>query len=485
MASTPARPRFAIVGAGVAGVLAAIKLREAGFDDIVVYEKADRLGGTWRDNTYPGIACDVPSHLYSYSFAPNPEWSHVFSPGAEIQRYFETVATAYDVDPLICFGEEVRSLRFDGNGWLVETDARRDRADFVIAATGVLHHPRYPDISGLDTFRGPCFHTARWDHDVRLEGARVGVIGTGSSGVQVIGAIANRVGRLVVFQRTAQWVLPAENPPISADDRARFRADVQAMQTLRAELNRGFVENFADAVVDAGSPILQRVEELCRANLEGTVADPDLRERLRPDYRAACKRLVVSPNYYESLCLPHVQVIDDPIASIEPAGVRTAGGDLHELDALVLATGFQIDRFLRPIDVTGTVGMRLDDVWSDGPVAYLSVSMPGFPNLFMLNGPNGPVGNFPLIDVAEMQCDYVLQLIDSALGRNAPVSATQEATDRFEAERIEATKRTIWVSGCRSWYLDHRGIPVAWPWPMARFREVMAAPDLRDYEYAE
>ncbi len=475
-------PRFVVIGAGMAGLLAAIKLREAGYDDVTVYEKASRLGGTWRENTYPGIACDVPSQLYSYSFAPNPDWSHVFAAGPEIQQYFEDVAARYDFDRVVRYDTEVTGLRYDGAGWQVETAAGADRADFVLAATGVLHHPRYPDIEGLATFGGASFHTARWDDRVALDGARVGIVGNGSSGVQVIGAIADRVGSLTAFQRTAQWVLPVDNPAVEPADRARFRTDPGTMREVRAELARTFAANFADVVVDQDSPILSKIEELCLANLHDHVRDPVLRAKLLPSYRPACKRLVVSPSYYQALTRPNVDVVTDDIAAVEPAGVRTKDATLHELDVLVLATGFRVDRFLRPIEVTGRGGLRLDDVWADRPTAYLGVSVPAFPNLFLLNGPNGPVGNFSLIDVAEMQVDYVLQLVDHARGHGAAVSATSEAAQRFEADRVEATKRTVWVTGCRSWYLDDRGIPAAWPWTMARFRDLMAAPDLDHFE---
>lgn len=479
-------PRFVVVGAGMAGVLSAIKLREAGFTDVTVYEKADRLGGTWRENTYPGVACDVPSHLYSYSFAPNPEWSHVFSPGPEILAYLEDVARRRGVADSIRYGCEVARLeRLDGRWHLELASGERDEADFVIAATGVLHHPRYPDIDGLDDFAGPCFHSARWDHDVRLEGARVGVVGTGSTAVQITSALAERVGELHLFQRTAQWVLAMPNDPIDQDRRETFRHEPAAMAVLRAELATTFETNFANAVVDAESPQVKLMEDLCRANLEGTVTDPELREKLRPSYRAACKRLIVSPNFYEAIQRPNAHLVTEPIERVEAHGVRTADGRLREPDVIVLATGFQVDRFLRPIEVVGRDGIKLDDVWAERPSAYLAVSVPGFPNLFMLNGPNGPVGNFSLIDVAEAQFAYVMQLVDAVRSRGCrEVSATREAAERFEAERVEAAKKTIWVTGCRSWYLDDRGVPSAWPWSFTRFREAMAAPDLDDYEFA-
>jgi cation diffusion facilitator CzcD-associated flavoprotein CzcO len=476
-------PRVVVIGAGMAGVLCAVKLLEAGYDDVAVYEKGDRVGGTWRENTYPGIACDVPSVLYSYSFAPNPEWSRTFSAGPEIRDYLENVAREHDVLPLIRFNTEVTRLEFADGRWRVElSDGTEDHADAVLAATGVLHHPNIPHFDGIETFAGAWFHSARWDHSVPLAGRRVGVIGTGSSAVQIVSRLAGEVGELVLFQRTAQWVLPVENPPISDEDHDRFRADKSTMLELQAQLSAIFTDAVADIVITQDSPRLTAVQEMCEANL-AKVADPELRERLRPNYRAACKRLVISPNFYEAMQHPATRLVTAGIERVEPEGVRTADGELHELDVLVLATGFRVDRFLRPIDVIGRDGVKLSDVWAERPTAYLSVSIPGVPNLFMLNGPNGPVGNFSLITVAEMQFAYIRQLLDLLSSRRArEISATQEATDRHEADRVEAAKNTIWVTGCKSWYLDDRGVPSAWPWTWGRFVEVMEAPILDDYD---
>lgn len=479
-------PRFVIIGAGMSGILAAIKLREAGYDDFAIYEKAERLGGTWRENTYPGVACDVPSHLYCYSFAPNPEWSHRFSPGAEIQAYFEDVARRYRVDREIRFGVEIERCAFEDGRWRIETaDGRRDHADFVIAATGVLHHPSLPDMEGLDRFSGACFHSARWDHAVPLDGARVGVIGTGSTAVQIVSALIDRVARLSLFQRTAQWIMPMENTTYSASEQAAFRATPKLISDLRDGLSRMFADNFSNAVVDAASPQMNLIEEMCRANLENSVADPVLREKLRPSYRAACKRLIISEDFYQAIQKPNALLVTDGIERVEAQGVRTRDGRLHELDVLVLATGFRADRFLRPMQVVGRDGVSLDDAWAQRPSAYLSVSVPEFPNLFMLNGPNGPVGNFSLIEVAELQLGYVLKLVAEAgrAGRRE-ICASHAASVRFDDERVAAARNTVWQTGCRSWYLDDRGIPAAWPWTFDRFREAMASPVLADFQMA-
>lgn len=478
--------RFLIIGAGMSGILSAIKLQEAGIDNIGIYEKTGRLGGTWRENTYPGIACDVPSHLYCYSFSPNPEWSHRFSPGAEIQAYFEEVAHRYHVDGRIQYDKEISRCVFEGGRWHIETpDGDRDEGDVVIAATGVLHHPAYPEIEGYESFEGACFHSARWDHGVTLDGKRVGVIGTGSTAVQVVSALVDSVASISMFQRTAQWIMPQENPAYSKQEKSEFRSDPRILQGMRRDISQLFADNFSNAIVDANSPQMKLIQEMCEANLENSVKDPELRERLRPDYRAACKRLVISPDFYEAIQRPNAELVTSGIERIEPNGVRTRDGRLHELDVLVAATGFRVDRFMRPMEVIGRNGVSIDDAWADRPSAYMAISIPDFPNFFMLNGPNGPVGNFSLIDVAELQWSYVMQLVDLLrTGSCREVSATKEATRQFDEDRVEAAKTTVWQTGCRSWYLDDRGVPAVWPWSFDRFRDEMAKPNLAAYELA-
>ena len=476
--------RIAVVGAGMAGILSTIELRRAGFDDITVYEKGDRVGGTWRENTYPGLSCDVPSHLYSYSFALSPQWSHRFSPGPEIQAYFERVADQYGVLPHIRFGEAVVRCEFTDGRWHLTTESgHQDEADVVIAATGVLHHPRYPNIEGLDRFEGSVFHSARWDHSVDLEGVRLGIIGTGSTGVQIVCGVVDRVSHLSLFQRTAQWIMPSENPAVDDEQRSSFVAKPEDLRQYRQQLSDLF-DMFANAVVDIRSNELEWIERACLENLENNVRDPELREKLRPNYRAACKRLVISPDFYDAIQRPHTEVVTEPIDRIEPAGVRTADGRLHDLDVLVLATGFHADAFMRPIEVIGRGGVTLQEAWTPRPVAYLSISIPEFPNFFMINGPNGPVGNFSLIEVAELQVRYILQLIEGIRsGRCQEVSAAPTALDRFEEERAVAARNTVWVTGCNSWYLDDRGLPAVWPWSFLRFRDEMKAPDPAAYEF--
>ena len=477
--------RFVIIGAGMAGILSAIRLQQAGFTNVTVYEKASNIGGTWRENTYPGLTCDVASHAYTYSFEPNPEWSHYLSSGAEIQDYFERTVKKYGVDKLIQFNQPISTCEFSDGRWHIETEhGLKDTADFVIAATGVLHAPNYPELAGMENFKGDMFHSARWDHSVALDGKRIGLIGNGSTGVQIVSALADRVEQLTHFQRTPQWIMPIENPAFTEEQKQSFRDDPALLKHMQNEPEYlATVANFNEAIVAPESDAMHQIEDFVKQNLEKSVSDPVLREKLRPNYRAACKRLVFSPDYYNAVQQPSVSVITDGIEQIEANGVRTKDGVLHEVDVLVLATGFKADQFMRPMKVTGRNGVDLEQAWADRPKAYLSISIPDFPNLFMLNGPSGPVGNFSLIDIAEHQWDYITQLVDWVVqGECKEVSVTHEALAQFDKDRVAAAKKTIFGSGCRSWYLDAQGVPATWPWSQARFYEAMEKPDREAYE---
>ena len=475
--------RVIIIGAGMAGILTGIRLQEYGYDNYVIYEKSDRIGGTWRENTYPGLACDVPAHLYTYSFAPNPEWSHRFASGAEIYDYFERIAKQYNIIERVRFNEEIPHCEFVDGKWRLQTSSgRTDEAEVLIAATGVLHHPNVAPLPGLDTFAGPCFHSARWDHSVDLNDKRIGVVGTGSTAIQITSALVDKVRHYDLFQRTAQWIMPGENTEYSEEEKAVFRSNPQVLDALRAGLDREF-QTFANAVIDAESPEMKEIEAACLANLEDNVRDAELREKLRPNYRAACKRLIFSSDFYDAIQHPNAELVTTGIKGVEAKGIRTEDGILHELDVLVMATGFRADSFIRPTTVLGRGGVNLDDVWSDHPVAYLSISIPEFPNFFMLNGPNGPVGNFSLIQIAESQVSYVLQLIGQIRGGKChEISASADATAKFESKRSAAAKKSIWATGCKSWYLDKHGVPASWPWTPSRFFEEMASPNLEAFE---
>lgn len=477
--------RVVVLGAGMAGILAGIKLQEMGIRDVTLYEKADRIGGTWRENTYPGLTCDTPSHHYTYTFERNPDWSRYLPPGGEIQAYFEKVTAKYGVDKLIRFNEEARSATFADGRWHLEfASGRTDSADVLIAATGVLHRPVYPDIPGMDTFAGALFHSSRWDHDVPLDGRRIGVIGNGSTGVQIVSALAGRMAKLEHYQRTAQWIMPVDNTPYTEEQRAAFQdPEVLAEAMNFAQYNQN-VDAYTQAIINTDSPEYQYWADACRSNLEQSVRDPELKAKLRPDHMPMCKRLVFSPDYYEAIQHPDSVLVTEGIERIEPDGIRTRDGELHELDIIVLATGFDSSAFMRPMQIRGRDGIDLDKTWSNHPKAYMAISMPGFPNLFMLNGPNGPVGNFTLVDIAEHQWGYIAQLLERLRsGEAREIAPTPAAMESFEAARAEAAKKTVWYTGgCKSWYLDADGIPASWPWTYSRFVDMMAAPDMSAFD---
>ena len=475
--------RVAVVGAGASGILACIKLREAGVNDVVIFEKASDLGGTWRDNIYPGIACDVPSHLYRYSFEPNPEWSQRYAPGPEIQSYLKSVARKYEVDGVIRYDSEIKCAVFSGGKWVLES-ARGPEGSFdvVLTATGVLHHPVYPRIEGRDDFAGPSFHSARWRSDVSLEGKRVGIIGTGSSAVQIVSAVVNEVASISLFQRTAQWILPEPNAPIPEEKREEYRANPASLKSYYNALAERFNGGFCAALVGENDEIYEQMVSSCEANL-ATVRDPDLRRRLTPDYRVGCKRLIASDRFYDAIQQPNAHLVTESIERIEAKGVRTSDGELHELDCLIYATGFDTHRFFRPMEVIGAGGRTLNEAWSDGNEGYGTVSIPGFPNWFMIGGPNSPIGNFSFIMTAEHQFNYILQLIEVLRsGRAKEITPRREAADAFNARIREAMKSSVWASGCSSWYLDKNGRVASWPWSYEEFKAQMAQPKWEDFD---
>jgi cation diffusion facilitator CzcD-associated flavoprotein CzcO len=474
-------PAVAVIGAGMSGLCIAIALLRDGIDDVTIYEKAHEVGGTWRDNTYPGLTCDVPSRVYQYTFAPNPDWSHVFSPGGEIQAYFRGIADQFGLRERIRFGTEVVSARFQDGRWVLRTDGGAESTvDFLIAATGVLHHPRVPALAGLDDFGGPVFHSARWDHSVQLRGRRIAVIGNGSTGIQLVCGLAGVASRLMLFQRTAQWVVRMPNPRYSKFagpthrvlpwlDRLAYRAYKRAFDTFAVALTK---------------PGLRRkaVAATCRASLR-SVRDPALRAALTPDYQPMCKRLVISGGFYRAIQRDDVELVTAGIDHLERRGIVTDDGVLHEADVVVLATGFDTHAFFRPMRLTGRDGITADEAWRDGPRAHQTAAMPGFPNFFMMLGPHSPVGNLALTFVAESQADYILRWIRGwRRGEFDTVEPLESATDDFNARLRAAMPDTVWTTGCDSWYLNKDGIPEVWPFTPAAHRAMLASTDRAQYD---
>lgn len=484
---TRRQPSIGIIGAGMSGLCQAIMLRQAGITDVTIYEKCHGVGGTWRDNTYPGLSCDVPSRFYQFTFATNPDWTRLFSPGSEILDYLARATAEFRLTQTIRFGVEIVDARWDAGGhggrWQLRTFAGDEIShDFLISAAGVLREPRTPDIKGLSDFHGPVMHSARWDHAVDPTGKRVGVIGTGSTGVQLVCGLAGSVSRLELFQRSAQWILPLPNPSYRAwTGPLHRRVPVLDMIAYRG-YHRAF-EFFAGALVRPGwrRTLLSTV---CRANL-ATVRDPELRRRLTPDYQPMCRRLVISPGFYRAIQRPDVHLVDTGIDHIAPRGIVTTDGALHELDIIVAATGFDAHAFMRPMTVTGRDGLTVERLWAHGPKAHLGVALPGFPNLFMLMGPHSPVGNYSLTAIAEAQAGYIVGWIQRWCDHEFDtVAPTVGATDRFNASMREAMPGTVWATGCTSWYLGADGTPELWPWtPNAYLRRLAAVPETGDFEF--
>ncbi len=480
-------PRIAIIGAGMSGIAAVVKLRRAGYTDLTVFEKADRVGGTWRENHYPGLSCDVPSYWYSFTFAPNPDWSHRFSYGPEIQAYMEKTAQDFGVSDLVRFGTAVADLRYEAPRWRLTTEHGDEEIfELVVSATGVLHHPVLPDIEGLDTFEGQMFHSARWDDGAELAGRRVGIVGTGSTAAQIVGEIGPRVGALSVFQRTPQWMAPLPQKEYSPGWKAFARRFPIVLEALYFFYYWLMATRIGGAVL-GDERAHAKLAKACQENLEQNIADPELREKLTPDYAAACKRIVICSDFYPAISADNAELVTENIERIEPRGVRTKDGRLHELDVLVLATGFDPTRFILPIRVTGEGGADLEKRWDGAPRAHRAMSVPDFPNLWMIEGPTGPVGNLSLITISEYQIDYLIRCLDEMKARGLEAMAPrQDAFDTYNAEINEGLQSTIWVrGGCNSWYLDKTGLPNLYPFSPARFRREMRSPDFSEYRLIE
>ena len=477
------RARILIIGSGFAGIGMAIKLRERGIEDVVILERAADVGGTWRDNRYPGCACDVESTLYSFSFAPNPDWSRTFSPQPEIQRYLQRVATEYGITPLVRFNEEVTGARWDETAreWHVRSTSGSWRAEHLVMANGALSDPTVPGLPGLEQFTGPAFHTAHWDPSVTLDGKRIAIIGTGASAIQVIPAIQPVAAKLVVLQRTPAWVMPRHDRAVPAWRRALYRRFPVAQRIARAALHLRhelLFQPFRHASI-------RRVAELLIGlHLKRQVRDPALRRALTPAYGIGCKRLLLSDDYYPALTQPNVEVVTSAIERIGPRSITTADGRTHEVDVLLLATGFRVtDPILAPL-VVGRGGRSLADAWQGSPKAYMGTTVAGFPNLFMLMGPNTGLGHSSVVMMAEAQIEHVLGVIALADGGGArAIEPRPEAQAAFVEWIDESLATTVWNSGgCQSWYLDRTGRNSAlWPFGVDRFRRTVERVRAEDY----
>ena len=459
------------------------KLTDAGISDFVIFEKAARPGGVWRDNVYPGVACDVPSHLYCWSDELNPDWSHQYAPGAEIQSYIERIIEKRGLTARIRYGTEVTAARWYGGQWkLTANRGEPVTADIVVSATGVLHHPAYPEINGLDQFAGPMFHTARWRSDVSLEGERVGVIGTGTTASQVITAIAARVGELHVFQRTPSWVLDVPNAPNPGWQKSALRSMPWAYRWMNRVGTHLIARTYGEFFLRR-SPLTSKYIELrCQASLR-QVRDPDLRKALTPSYAPGCKRIVFTAGYYQAIQLPNVRLITERIARVERDGVVTADGRRHELGILILATGFKADSFIRPMTLEGEGGTSIEQVWAHKLLTYRSIAIPRMPNFFTIVGPYSPLANVSTIEVAEWQIGYVMRCIDLIRRENVCLAPFDSAAQEYVRGLDHAAKQTVWASGCKSWYLGSDRLPQLYTKsPLQHRAELAEAPNLKHFD---
>ncbi len=481
----PQRVRTLVVGAGFSGLGTAIKLEEHGFSDFLVVDKGQTVGGTWRDNTYPGAACDVPSQLYSFSFAPNPGWSRSFSPQREIQGYLERTAEASGVLDRLRFGVTVQDLVWDEEDhvWQVSTDHGVVTADAVVTGMGGLSEPKLPQIPGMDTFEGEVFHSARWNHAYDLTGKRVAVIGTGASAIQIVPEIARQVGHLDVYQRTAPWVIPRRDRDYKAVERFGFRHVPLFQKAYRGGIYWGrecYVPGFT-----VNPKLLAPAKKMALKNIEIGISDPALRRAVTPDFEIGCKRILISNDYYPAIDSEHVDLVTAGIAEITPAGIVTRDGTTREVDAIIVATGFHTTE--QPISqhIKGRDGRTLADAWGEeGMAAYKGTTISGFPNLFQIVGPNTGLAHSSMVFIIESQIAYILSAIQK-MGEREIVSVEP----RLEAQRAwnedvqRRMQRTVWnTGGCASWYLDSHGRNTTlWPRTTFKFRALLRDFDLDQY----
>lgn len=467
------RPSIIVIGTGFGGIAAAIALKQAGYDDLVLLEKESEVGGVWRDNTYPGAACDVPTPLYSYSFEPNPDWPRRFAPQPSILKYLIDVAEKYDVRRHVRFGSEVQSCVWNekDRSWTVRLASGEELvADVVVPAVGQLSRPAFPAIDGRDSFQGATFHSARWDHDVHLTGKRVAVIGTGASAIQFVPEIQPLVESLTLFQRTPPFIVPRWDTAYDPRHRRLFRLIPLLQQTERTGwwvyfeiVTTGFLS--APRLADA-------ITALSRRHMrQQTAARPGLFEKLWPDYPFGCKRGLLSDTYLPALTEHNVEVLTDPITAVEPHGVRTADGALHPADVLIYGTGFAATEFLAPMKITGRLGQSLSEAWTDGARAYYGLAVPGFPNMLIMYGPNTNTGGGSIIYFLETQARYIRDYVAHVASYGEVLDVKQEIEAEFDREIQNRLEDSVWTR-CSSWYRNSSGrVTTNWPGISAEYRQ--------------
>lgn len=484
-ASAAATPHIVIIGTGFGGLGMAIQLKKAGIESFTLLEKASNLGGTWRDNTYPGAACDVQSHLYSYSFEPKSDWTRKFGLQPEIRSYMESCASKYGLHEHIHFNQEVANAQFDKASaqWTLTTKGGETlTADIVISAVGQLNQPAYPSIPGADRFKGALFHSARWNHDVDLTGKSVAVIGTGASAIQFVPQIVPKVKEVKLFQRSGAWVIPKPDRPFSGFEQWLFesfplidrlyRTSIYWKNEVRA---LGFTK--LGFLLEAWAWQSKRV-------MRKHVKDPVKRAKLTPDYKIGCKRILISNDWFPAVSQDHVDIITDGIQEITEDGLISADGTHHKVDVIIYGTGFKATDFLTPMQVTGLNGLDLNEAWKDGADAYKGLCVSGFPNLFLLYGPNTNLAHSSIIFMLESQIRYVMQCVRMLLDPGlAYMNIKAERQQHFSEQMQDALKSSVWVAGCNSWYANEAGKVINnWPGFTFTYRLLTGKLDLQDYE---
>ena len=476
-----------IIGSGFGGLCMGIQLKKAGIDSFVILEKADKVGGTWRDNTYPGAACDVASHLYSFSFEPKHDWSRKFSPQPEIQAYLERCAEKYDLLPHIRFGTEVSTAKFDSllGRWSIGTKGgETHHARVLVPAVGQLSRPAYPDIPGLEDFTGTAFHSARWNHDYDFQGKTVAVIGTGASAIQFVPQVAKRARRVHVFQRSAPWILPKPDRAFASFERKLFswlpgfdriyRGGIYCGMESRAVAFQGF------------TPLLKLIAWQATKHLERHIQDPKLRAALTPDYTIGCKRVLLSNDYYEAMARDNVELVTRAIDRIEEDTIVMSDGTRQSVDAIVFGTGFKASEFLAPMKITGLGGRDLNEEWRDGAEAYKGISVAGFPNMFILYGPNTGLAHNSIVYMIESQVCYIMDCLRTLESRPAVYLDVREDVQRRYNKWIQSEVEHSPWQDCQSWYRAEGGKNTAnWPGFTFAYRARTRAVDLADYKLHE
>jgi cation diffusion facilitator CzcD-associated flavoprotein CzcO len=474
----------AVVGAGPGGLGLAIRLKASGFDDFVVLEGSDGVGGTWRTNTYPGAACDVPSHLYSYSFALKPDWSKTYAAQPEILAYFEDCADRFGIRPHLRTNTRITSAIWDGDQrrWrLTDAEGGTFEADVLVSAIGTFATPSYPDLEGLSSFAGPCFHSARYEHQHDLTGRRVAVVGTGASAAQIVPELAKTSAQVDVYQRTPQWILPRSDKPFSDEQKARFERSPDALRRHRREIFWAFENTIAFRHGDA---VAEQLKALALSHIEYRISDDELKRKLTPDYPFGCKRTLVCSDFYKALVRENVELVTDPIARVTPGTMVTGEGTERATDAIVLATGFKATEYLAGLDVVGVGGRRLHDDWSEVAHAYMGLTVSGYPNFFMLYGPNTNQGGNSIIVILEAQAAYVLSALRAMRRQRArAVDVRRDVMDAYNVELAQALAGTVWSDGCQSYFKNANGmiatqLPQTSQWYAKRTRKF----EMKEYE---